>query len=210
MTELVGFKYTSLKIDILKHVNKMSTIVEQLRAMETILEDPLAIKLLVVSIEVASLKPVTAAIMTLEEDKLTWEAVTERLIEECKADKCKLDRVSVAISSCHICGKSNHTTAKCFMNPMNPDNKLGLDKDFQGPNGHGARASTKPYRNKRADERRGKKEPRQDDHRAAMAKPRHRPNQKEEFMLLYSGTSAQLPLCLTECLKGKAVMYRLR
>lgn len=55
--------------------------------MYTNISDPLAVGILVASIDVSSSMPVTAAIETLVEKDLTLDAVTEWSIEEHKIEK---------------------------------------------------------------------------------------------------------------------------
>lgn len=74
----------------------------------------MAIAILVSSIEVKSLRPVTAAIKTLAEDDLIWEAVTERLIEKRRALRGETQEESAYTAKsnegCGICNKKNHKT----------------------------------------------------------------------------------------------------
>lgn len=80
MSELESLRYSNLRSDISKHIDKMAALVELLRAMDTTLDETLVIGILVASIDVTQLQPVTAAIKTLSEDKLSWEDVSGRLI----------------------------------------------------------------------------------------------------------------------------------
>ena len=85
MVELVSLKYRSVRSDISKHIDKMAALLEKLQAMKASVEDTLAVGILLASIEVEEMGPVVAAIKTLSEDKVTWDAVAERLIEEARA-----------------------------------------------------------------------------------------------------------------------------
>ena len=49
MSELVSIRYTTVKDDISKHIDRLAGIIEQLRAMGTTFEDALAIGILVAS-----------------------------------------------------------------------------------------------------------------------------------------------------------------
>lgn len=57
------------------HVDKLDTLIEQLHAMETTFDDALAVGILLASIKVSELSPVTASIKTLSEESVTWEIV---------------------------------------------------------------------------------------------------------------------------------------
>lgn len=132
MTELISMRYVNLKKDIGTHIDQMAAVLEQLESMETKLPDELAIALLVSSIDVPELSPVTAAIKTLSDDKAKWEDVTARLIEEQQSIRMKTpkhERLNAGLEDqCHICHKRNHNTANCFLNPKNPKNRLNLPK----------------------------------------------------------------------------------
>lgn len=85
------------------------------------LDSTLEVGLLIYSVDVPQLQPVTAAIKTLAKDKISWEAVTSRLIEEQKAlvnEGGKPGRVNSAKTGCDICKKRNHTTDTCLLNPL--------------------------------------------------------------------------------------------
>ena len=60
----------------------MEALLEQLKSMRTGIEDTVAVGILVASIEVTALLSVTEAIKTLAESDITWESVSERLLEE--------------------------------------------------------------------------------------------------------------------------------
>ena len=163
MSELVSMKYYNIKDDLSDHIDRMAGLLDQLKSMGNELADSLAIGILVASIEVHQLHAVTAAIKTLAEKDIKWEEITSRLLEERTAfltEDGHRDRATPANSvrngqgeeqSCSICGKPNHKTHQCYLNPLNPENKLGLptgttDKILAGeqrPNG------TKKRRGKR-------------------------------------------------------------
>lgn len=128
MSELLSIQYTSLRDEIEKHIDRMAGVMEQLRGMGTTFDDALAIGSLVASIEVQELMPTVAAIKTLSDKDIRWKAVSSRLIEEVKNLKSsgRSNRAHSANVCCGICGKTNHTTSKCFLNPLNPNNKLNL------------------------------------------------------------------------------------
>jgi len=129
MTELVSLRYMSVNKDMSTHVDKMAGILEQLAAMDTRIQDELAVALLVASIEAPELEAVTAAIKTLSDDTATWDDVTQRLIEEQRGlhHRHRYEKANVVeTKKCEICHMKNHTTATCFLNPRNPKNRLNL------------------------------------------------------------------------------------
>ena len=129
MSELVSMRYTSLKEDLSGHIDRMAGLLEQLSSMGTSVADSLAIGILVASVEVPQLQPVTAAIKTLAENNINWEDVTNHLFEEQKllsSDDFIRSRVNAANAACQICEKTNHQTEHCFLNPLNPRDKLNL------------------------------------------------------------------------------------
>ena len=62
------------------HVDNMAALIERLRSMGTTFEDALEFGILVASIQVTELSPVTAFIKKLSDDRITWDSVTTRLI----------------------------------------------------------------------------------------------------------------------------------
>lgn len=65
MSELVSVRYSTVKDDIDKHIDKMAGIIEPLRSMGSTFEDALAIEILVASITATERMPTTAAIKTI-------------------------------------------------------------------------------------------------------------------------------------------------
>lgn len=70
MVEIVSVRYSSLKESMPRHVDKIVALVEQLRSMDTKLDDPLAIGILVASITVDELRPALATNQKLSEYNL--------------------------------------------------------------------------------------------------------------------------------------------
>ena len=68
MVELVSLRYSSLRSDITKHVDRMASINEQLAAMKTIMDESLKVGILIASIETDEVRPVVAAIKTLADE----------------------------------------------------------------------------------------------------------------------------------------------
>ena len=111
----------------------MAAAVEQLRGMDVTIQESFAVAILVASVEVPSLRPAATAIKTHAEDDLKWKTVAERLTEEAKGLKEALygesSRAAVTHEGCNICKRAGHDTDRCWLNPMNPDNRLGLSAD---------------------------------------------------------------------------------
>ena len=82
MSELVSMRFTSLTDDLSGHIDRMAGLLEQLFSMGSGVADSLAISILVASIEVPLLQPVTAAIKTLAESNINWEDLTNLPFEE--------------------------------------------------------------------------------------------------------------------------------
>jgi hypothetical protein len=71
-----------------------------------------------------------AALKTMSDGSLTWEAVTARLIEEAGTQSRTRVGQSALVSSsspavtCSTCGKFGHKSEICWWNPANPGNRL--------------------------------------------------------------------------------------
>lgn len=82
MFELVSLRFTNPRADIIKHIDRMATIAEQLEAMKASMDESLKVCILVASIDVDEMRPVIAAIMSLTDDDVKCYNATERPIEE--------------------------------------------------------------------------------------------------------------------------------
>lgn len=71
MSELVSVQYKNVGEDIEKHIDGVAELLEQLGSMDAVLSDVLAFGILVASIEVMELAPVTATIKTIAEKNIT-------------------------------------------------------------------------------------------------------------------------------------------
>ena len=191
MSELVSIRYNSLREDIDKHIDKLAGIIEQLRSMGSTFDDALAIGILVASISVPELMPATAAIKTLADRDIKWEDISSRLIEEVKNLKSsnRTPRANLANSSCAICGKNNHSTNRCFLNPMNPQNKLNLKSDVAEKIQDGK--TDDDSNNKDKSETKKKKKKKEKKERAGMACVNSR-NRSVDRLMLDSGTTTHI------------------
>lgn len=135
MSELVSLRYSSIKQDLRSHIDKISALIEQLRGMKNTVEDDLAVAILITTVDSPHLLPTRAAIKTLSNDKLNWNDVTARLLEELQTLKLKSSHTERAFAAttprsrkCEICEKKSLTTAKCWLNLRNPKNRLNLQQ----------------------------------------------------------------------------------
>ena len=73
-----------------------------------------------------------AAIKTLTDESMKWEEISSCLIDEVKNLKSnhRHSRANTANTACEICGKANHPKRRCFFNPLNTHNKLGLTSNI--------------------------------------------------------------------------------
>lgn len=193
MSDLVSIRYTNIREDMARHVDKIAGIVEQLRSMGTVLEDSLIIGILLASIDVVQLHPATAAIKTLSETHTTWEDVSSRLIEEVKmlrSDRSLRHKSAAAVTKvCELCGKEGHTLPRCFLNPLNPNNRLGLSPETKArlDNKNPSASSGIERKSQGSDERPNRK----NKARSAMAFVNNR-DHKGKFMMLDSGTTSHM------------------
>lgn len=65
--QLVSIRFTSVRNDMEKHLDRMTALIKQMKSMNTTLDDALDIKILVAYIDVTQLLPVTAAIKSSAE-----------------------------------------------------------------------------------------------------------------------------------------------
>jgi hypothetical protein len=76
---------------------------------------------------------IIAALRTMGDEKLTWDDVTARLLEEaCSSTPRHVSGHQSALTTfagttretCSQCSRSGHTSDTCWCNPNNPQNKL--------------------------------------------------------------------------------------
>lgn len=80
MAELMSIKYTTVSDYISQQTDRLAGLLEQLRGMESKTGDTFYDAVLVASIQVSELAPVTAEIKTLAQTNLKWDTVSSRLI----------------------------------------------------------------------------------------------------------------------------------
>lgn len=121
-------KYTSVKDDILKHVDRVAGLIAPLRHMRNNFDESLAIGILVASVQAQPLLSVTEAIRTVSEKDIKWEVVAIPLMDEVRSTWRSSDCASAANVTCRICKKS-HSTDRFFLNTLNTNHRLNLVKD---------------------------------------------------------------------------------
>lgn len=194
VSELVSTRYSSLREDMSVHVDRMAGLIEQLKSMGMTLDESLSIGILVASIEVQELMPVTASIKTLSESDVKWEEVSNRLIEDSNSissGTALTAKSNMAHDGCQICHKSNHRTEKCFLNPMSKNSKLNISDIDVSEILEGRPPKSNKGRGK-SNKGRGKT-PHKPEERSAMAR-HHNNNQswKADRIMLDSGTTTHI------------------
>ena len=190
MTELISMRYDNLKRSMGVHIDQMAGLLEQLHSMNTPIPDELSIALLISSLHVEELAPISAAVKTLSDADVTWEKVTARLLEEHQAlkDRIKIqERATTLRKSCELCKKTGHEIDSCWLNPRNPKNRLGINSKGTRSKEHSSSADAqipalvsqeRPKRNKKS--------------RAAVARIMACKLYENELMMLDSGTTAHM------------------
>lgn len=84
MAELVAVMFSHARDDMSQHIDRLYGFIENLRSLDTVFDDSLALGILVASTEVSELFPITAAINTRAGKDPSWYDVSSRLIEEAK------------------------------------------------------------------------------------------------------------------------------
>lgn len=82
ITDPITTKYKSIRSDTTKHSENMAATAEQFQSISIIIEEPLAVTILVASVGAPSLCPATAAIKSLAQHNLKWGTVAERLTDK--------------------------------------------------------------------------------------------------------------------------------
>lgn len=123
ISELVSVRYKDVKSDIAKHIDRMAALFEQLKSMEATMDEAIQVGILIASIEVPELAPVTAAIKNLAEADIKWETVSERLIEEWRGlSIVHKEHAKVAKNQYTYCKRPRHQAANYWINSTNPNN----------------------------------------------------------------------------------------
>lgn len=110
-----------MREDMAREIERLAGLVEQLSEMDVPLPETLAVGILVESVEVNALMSMISWIKTFTDQYVTWEDVSSRSIEEATTLRFgtgSIERSSAAHRYCEICGRTNHATPKCFLNPL--------------------------------------------------------------------------------------------
>lgn len=138
MSELVSVHYTDRSKDISTHIDRLDGLVSQIKGMQIPLDDTMAIGILIASIKVTRLAPVVAAIKTIPDKDITWDAVAARLIEDWKdLPKLQEETSMTARRTCGFCGRSGHTDKFCkFKKQFLAKYSNDSDNDTDDHHGH--------------------------------------------------------------------------
>jgi hypothetical protein len=129
LAELHNLRYKSG--DMGEYVDKYAALLERLTAMAAEIPQELAIIMFLNSMQ-GKFEAIVAALRTMGDEKLTWNDVTTRMIEEAASssnsrgsrDHSAMVTKSKATSQCAGCKKTGHTFENCWWNPNNPKNRL--------------------------------------------------------------------------------------
>lgn len=138
-----------------KHFDKMAALLEKLRRMKETIDDSLAVGILLAPIEVKELAPVVVASKTLAEADITWDGVSDRLIEEWRGltlSESRTQQAKVAKLVCGFCSPPSHSEDRCCINPEKPNNRLDTLRNG-GKKGDGDSINTANDRKKKKKEK---------------------------------------------------------
>lgn len=113
MLELVLIRYNTLNENMSAHFEFLEELVKQLKGKITMLEDFVAIGILVVSITVAELLLVTQSFKKSSKDGIKWDDIASCFIKKdtsLPSNNGAGTRANAALSSCQVLHKSNHKT----------------------------------------------------------------------------------------------------
>jgi gag-polypeptide of LTR copia-type len=135
MAELQSLRYKSG--DMSDYVDRCSALLDRLESMDSKMPPELAIIMFMHSMN-GKYEATIAALRTLGDEKLTWEDVTTRLIEEYNTNAYKggtstsnynatalATLKSSSTTVCSQCDRPGHEKVNCWWNPDNPKDKLG-------------------------------------------------------------------------------------
>jgi hypothetical protein len=150
MAELQAMRYKTG--DMAEYVDKYAALLDRLEAMNAKVPSDLAIIMFLHSMD-GKFEGTITALRTLGDDKLTWDDVTARLIEEFNTSvkgqssggnaTALVTSASKKAAVCTRCGKTGHEVASCWWNPDNPRNKLGNSNRTSDSKSRVNNASTK-------------------------------------------------------------------
>ena len=130
MSELQSLRYKSG--DMGEYIDRYTGLLDRLESMSAKVPEELAIIMFLHSMN-GKFEAIIAAIRTMGDDKLTWDDVTARLLEEANNSTPRQSSghqsalttfAGPSRESCSQCSRSGHTADQCWWNPNNPQNKL--------------------------------------------------------------------------------------
>lgn len=135
MTSLMNSRYDG-KNEIAEHISQMESMFNRLRAMGSSVEENMKVAILLVSVGgQTDLKSTISAIKTMDTERVTWDYVTGRLVEEersqriVEGDSMDIVNTKLALISkkkkkqkCYNCGKLGHYAKDCWSKKKNDNN----------------------------------------------------------------------------------------
>ena len=82
MVELLTLRFTNPRSEIMKQIDSMTAVFQQLAAMKASMDARLQVGMTIASIDVVEMRPVVAALKTLADADVKGDSVADRLIEE--------------------------------------------------------------------------------------------------------------------------------
>lgn len=124
MREPVSFHHQSVTQNTASHINYINyLLLEQLKNIETVLDESMEVCIIIASIDTEYLLPVTVSIKTLAEDNVTWEDIAAGLIRETnslKSNKVCIDSTNSAVYKCEIFSELCRCSETYFLNLTEP------------------------------------------------------------------------------------------
>ena len=130
MSELQSLRYKSG--DMGEYIDRYTGLHDRLESMAAKVPEELAIIMFLHSMN-GKFEAIIAAIRTMGDEKLTWDDVTARLLEEANSSTPRhvsghqsalTTFAGPSRETCSQCSRSGHTADSCWWNPNNPQNKL--------------------------------------------------------------------------------------
>lgn len=134
LAEFVLVRYQPAREDMTQLMGRFVRLVEKLQRMGAPLHDTLTTGMIVLSIDMEPLMPITASAKVLRDRSVTWEDMTSRFVEEYNTLGTGNVSHGSANSAQHvyrICKGKGYTLDRCFYNPLNSNNRLDVKEPVQ-------------------------------------------------------------------------------